>query len=71
MGVAIIILVLVIAAAVVLGGGLYMLLARLRGKQLDPRENELAPSEFREQPERPEHVSVGNDEQRRRFVKSR
>ncbi|HEY0517491.1 MAG TPA: hypothetical protein VGD00_10250 [Solirubrobacteraceae bacterium] len=67
---AIFILVLVVIVFAVLGGGLFLLIARLRGKQLNPRENELAPDAQRERAERPEHVRVEND-QRSRFVGSR
>jgi hypothetical protein len=79
---AIFILLIVIAVVAVLGGLLFLLLARLRGRELDPDGNRLAgvtdPDQAGAQAGtnqagsdgRPEHVEVER-EQRERFVGSR
>lgn len=62
---AIFILLIVLIVLAVLGGGLYMLIMWLRGKQLDPKENKI--DNTREDRPRPRHLEVEN-EQRARFV---
>ncbi len=66
---ALFILVILVVVLAVLGGGIYMIAARLRHKQLDPEEDKLAGSGTAEQRPRPEHVEV-DSEQRARFVGS-
>jgi flagellar basal body-associated protein FliL len=62
------ILVIVLVVVTVLGGGVYLVAMRLRGKQLDPEENKIEGG--REDHPRPEHVEVETD-QRARFVGTR
>ncbi len=61
------ILVIVLAVVAVLGGGVYLIAARLRHKQLGPAGEPLAGSGDGEQQARPEHVEV-DTEQNARFV---
>lgn len=68
---AIFILIIVLIVLALVGGGVFLIAARLRGKQLNPRGNELAPqTEEQREASRPEHVQVEN-EQRSNFVGSR
>lgn len=63
-----ILLVIVIAGA---GLAVYAIAARLRRRQLDPREDRVeTPRAGTEEQGRPEHIRVGN-EQRTRFVPHR
>jgi hypothetical protein len=60
------ILVIVLVVVGVLGGGVYLVAARLRHKQLDPEGDEVeGPTDS--QQARPEHVEV-DSEQNARFV---
>ena len=67
------ILLIVLAVLAVLGGGVYLIAARLRGRELDSRRNRLAehtdPDVARDD-SRPEHARV-ESEQRSRYVGSR
>lgn len=60
------ILVIVLIVVGVLGGGVYLIAARLRHKQLDPGDDQLEGSTDSQQT-RPEHVEV-NSEQNACFV---
>lgn len=60
------ILVIVLIVVGVLGGGVYLIAARLRHKQLDPEGDKLEGSTD-SQRTRPEHVEV-DSEQNARFV---
>ncbi|HEY3829924.1 MAG TPA: hypothetical protein VGL57_12065 [Solirubrobacteraceae bacterium] len=62
------ILVIVLMVGGILGGGVYAVAMWLRHKQLDPEENKIEGKQ--EDPARPEHVEVDN-EQRARFVGTR
>ncbi len=65
---AVFILVLLLIVVAVLGGGLYVVSMWLRGKKLSPEGDQLEGEP--EQPPRPEHVEVEN-EQKTRFVGTR
>jgi len=71
MGVGIIILLLVIIVAGIIGGVLFLLAARARGKKLDPEGDKIEGVVDANAERHPRNVSVGNDEQRQRFVGSR
>ncbi len=60
------ILVIVLMVVGVLGGGVYLIAARLRHKQLDPEGDKLEGAASSQQPH-PEHVEV-DSEQNVRFV---
>lgn len=69
------ILVIALIVLAVLGGGIYLIAARLRQKQLDPEADKVeGPTDGRRSADgrrdRPEHVELGK-EQRTRFVGSR
>jgi hypothetical protein len=61
------ILVIVLVVVAVLGGGVYLIAARLRHKQLDPEGDKVEGSVSSERQARPEHVEV-DTEQNARFV---
>jgi hypothetical protein len=64
------ILVILLVVFAVLGGGVYLIAARLRHKQLDPEGDKVEGPGDAEQQARPEHVKV-DSEQHARFVGSR
>jgi hypothetical protein len=61
------ILVIVLVVMAALGGGVYLIAARLRHKQLDPEGDKVEGAVHSEQQARPEHVEV-DTEQKARFV---
>jgi flagellar basal body-associated protein FliL len=64
------ILVILLVVLAVLGGGVYLIAAWLRHKQLDPEGDKVEGPTDTEQQARPEHVEV-DSEQHARFVGTR